>query len=386
MAFPYLFAAQSGPIPLSELDANFAALSGTSTGQGIQLIGWPAGSGVNQAATNQFFTQNGAGIQRLNDRVFVGGATVCSGDFPQTTNDWLSAFYNANGYTGYTLGGQLAVLNNNSASAGESLVGAAQSIHFTSASTSTIGGYFVGVNNNATLGTYAWGLYAEGQRVNNTVGAAYAAEFDVRQLGASVVSDPFGQNAGSTIALQLAAGAGVSSTGQFNASAAINVAANPMPFNSGIIFETTSIAGADGTGGSNVGTAVALGPGHQIKWYGAAGVVTGWIMSGTTSPTNATGINFSGVGFQIQQLSNSAPIFYAFPATNAVNYLSVAAAATGVAPILGAGGTDTNIDIRLAPLGTGLVWIGPYTAGSVTVGGYIEVKDSTGTLRKVPCL
>ena len=67
-----------------------------------------------------------------------------------------------------------------------------------------------------------------------------------------------------------------------------------------------------------------------------------------------------------------------------VNRVEITAAATGVAPKLAAGGTDTNIDLALTPKGTGVVRFGTYTANmALTVQGYIEIKDSGGTLRKL---
>ena len=53
-------------------------------------------------------------------------------------------------------------------------------------------------------------------------------------------------------------------------------------------------------------------------------------------------------------------------------------------PRLYAAGSATNIDISLIPKGTGRVLIGPWTTNSdVAVNGYIEVKDSSGSIRKI---
>jgi hypothetical protein len=69
---------------------------------------------------------------------------------------------------------------------------------------------------------------------------------------------------------------------------------------------------------------------------------------------------------------------------NSVNHLRPYAAATGGAPAFTAVGSDTNIDLELRPKGTGRVWIGAWTANAdAVVNGYITVKDSTGTIRKI---
>jgi hypothetical protein len=53
-------------------------------------------------------------------------------------------------------------------------------------------------------------------------------------------------------------------------------------------------------------------------------------------------------------------------------------------PKLFASGSASNIDIHLQPKGTGKVLIGPYTSsGDVAITGYIEVKDSSGSVRKL---
>ena len=66
------------------------------------------------------------------------------------------------------------------------------------------------------------------------------------------------------------------------------------------------------------------------------------------------------------------------------NRLEVTGSVAGSAPILSAAGSDTNIDLALTPKGTGRVQFGTYTANmALTVQGYIEIKDSGGTVRKL---
>ena len=71
-------------------------------------------------------------------------------------------------------------------------------------------------------------------------------------------------------------------------------------------------------------------------------------------------------------------------AAGSANYLRITGTATTVAPSLSAQGSDTNIDLSLTPKGTGNVRFGTYTANmALTVQGYIEIKDSGGTVRKL---
>lgn len=67
-----------------------------------------------------------------------------------------------------------------------------------------------------------------------------------------------------------------------------------------------------------------------------------------------------------------------------VNYFRLAGSNAGGGPTLLAEGSDTNIDMTFTPKGTGNVRFGTYTAGAATDStGYITVKDSGGTTRKL---
>jgi hypothetical protein len=57
--------------------------------------------------------------------------------------------------------------------------------------------------------------------------------------------------------------------------------------------------------------------------------------------------------------------------------------ATGGRPTISAAGSDADIDLALTPKGTGTVRFGTYTGTILTPTGYIEVKDSGGTVRRL---
>lgn len=83
-------------------------------------------------------------------------------------------------------------------------------------------------------------------------------------------------------------------------------------------------------------------------------------------------------------LANSGYPFVVGGAASVVNYVRVVGGATGSAPVLFALGSDTNIDLTLTPKGTGKVRFGTHTGTADTaVSGYIEIKDSGGTVRKL---
>jgi hypothetical protein len=102
------------------------------------------------------------------------------------------------------------------------------------------------------------------------------------------------------------------------------------------------------------------------------------------------GIGFKGTGGYVSFYNNGSPgaattLFRVRSiAGTLANYISAYPAITGNAPFFGAEGGDTNIDLALTPKGTGNVRFGTYTASmALTVQGYIEIKDSGGTVRKL---
>jgi hypothetical protein len=69
--------------------------------------------------------------------------------------------------------------------------------------------------------------------------------------------------------------------------------------------------------------------------------------------------------------------------TSAVNYAQVTGSATGNGVVFSAQGSDTNIDLKLTPKGTGVLSFGTYTAGILAQAGYIQIKDAAGNVRNL---
>ena len=112
---------------------------------------------------------------------------------------------------------------------------------------------------------------------------------------------------------------------------------------------------------------------NYVQVTGAAtGSATGLAVSAQGSDSNINlNVNPKGTGY-VQFDSGKA------------NYIVLRGAAAGSRPEFGAVGSDTNIDLTLTPKGTGNVRFGTYTANmALTVQGYIEIKDSGGTVRKL---
>jgi hypothetical protein len=76
--------------------------------------------------------------------------------------------------------------------------------------------------------------------------------------------------------------------------------------------------------------------------------------------------------------------FNVLDSVSPVNYLQVTGNTATNAPILSSAGSDTNIDLTLTPKGTGNVRFGTLTASAdAAITGYITIKDSGGTVRKL---
>ena len=118
-------------------------------------------------------------------------------------------------------------------------------------------------------------------------------------------------------------------------------------------------------------TGAITGGGPQILGVGSdANIPLNLFAKGTGAVRIGTGT--TAISFQVANVASQ------------VNYLQASGSATTVAPSISAGGTDTNIDILISPKGTGNVQFGTYTAtADAPITGYITIKDSTGTARKL---
>jgi hypothetical protein len=112
---------------------------------------------------------------------------------------------------------------------------------------------------------------------------------------------------------------------------------------------------------------------------------SGAILSTVGSDTNIQQIFLSkGTGVHYFKHANGAPSAQIISNGSAVNFYQINPAATGVYPNLSSAGSDANIDVGLTPKGSGLVRYGAHSAiAAETVTGYITIKDSGGTERKL---
>jgi hypothetical protein len=319
-------------------------------------------------ATGEFYSSSGAKIHRLNDRVFIGDATFNDGANPNNHADWLTAFRVPLLGSGTNMPGQLSVLVGGEEFGATGLLAGSQSLHFAAATQSCIGAEAVVVNNHPTLATNAWGAYVEAHHTSAAVNQTFGVEIDVRTTFASQASHPYQQ--GTVVGLQIGAGAGVTSTGQFSASTAIEVVDNPMPWQSGIVFSSTALVGADGVSAGNA-NAILLGKDHALQWYGSSGVATGRVVGRGTSATNAVTLETQDAAFNVRSRGTDALQFVVGVNDNAGSYLKVFPDVAGGSPVLSAEGLDANVNLKLNAKG----------AASVVVIGEGMVLQPTALVR-----
>ncbi len=359
----------AGPVSGSSALPTFRAISGLD-------LQFPAGT--------HFFSSNGAVIERLNDRVFIGGATFNDGAYPNVAQDWLTTFQVAAGLpNGSIAGSQAAVLTNSNSAAGFAFIGGAQSSVLTNAG-DALGVSAFAINNNPNYQTSVWAFYGEAHAVEAIAPYTYAMELATRATVPQAAPGPY--NASQTAGLLLSAGAGLSATGQFNPAVALWIQPDPMQFQAAIVIGADAVAGVSG----NVGKAPAIqmAKGHQISWYSGVNSIIGSVLATATNSTDAGQINFENAGVAIQTEGGTSTSLLITTNSAAVNYLQIEPSVSGNAVILTAQGTDANIDLQLTPKGTGLLWLGPSTAATTPANfsatTRIQIKDAAGVTWYVP--
>jgi len=289
-------------------------------------------------------------VNRVNDRLLIGGAAANDAAYPNVEKDWFTRHEVCNGRAnGIIVSSQSAVLTSESPGARVALVAAAQT-----ATVSSDTGYvqslsFSAVQNRTSSLIPITAGYAEGWRMDDEAGSVICLELDPINLGDYREISPFAQDAKQSVALQLAAGGEV---GEADASAAINIRANGTKFGKGIVFGNDSIRGSDGVSGQ--GEAIAFATHHAMGWRNAAGEQTGVIMGQTANVDNRTGVGFIDLGCVILGPTNNVLVVFR-PVPDVANYLDVRAGQAGHAVEIGVTGADDDVSLRLRPQGEGTV-------------------------------
>jgi endosialidase-like protein len=328
------------------------------------LRGYTAMAQIPHLSGGHFFASDGAKVDRLNDRVMMGGAAVSDCNFPTLTPDWLTTALNGEGYLIYA---QSAVLSDYGSIGFTS--GSRTSDNDTGANQVTIPVCAIGLNDQVSPALDAWGIYAEGRRVVDTLGLTWALELQTSNQAAIERMSPYALTGGSTGALLLGSGCGGATASMSplptTASVGLLLWPNPTDFDRGIVFGAGAIAGTNGVTGA--GTAISFANGHAITWAMSPGSQTTTINTNVTSVSNAMSLVFADSGVSLQR-SGSSTQFLVAPSPGSVNGISVVASVAGQPAAIATIGDDTNISLTLSPKGTGVVAVANLIMPSVDNG------------------
>ena len=405
----------------------------TANGKYYERAAWGGASNLRGAFSNTFtMWPNGANIWRLTDRLFLGDAVESAGANTETggatfANDApLSSFYlersatllSASPWGG--IGGSFltksslrySYLGYSVWSASEAVTAGAKRGYggrlYTATTSGTTGSTpLTHTSGTASDGVVTWrfddysyhvpiglaaaaisdtddgtGVWAGYFQVSRALGAgtSYGLEVVAQNDGSDVTIDAYSSTAGATIGIWLAGGGDATLNPSLNnSSAAIMVGPNDKTWNAGIVFRSDAITLDAGSRGP----AIEMAQGHMLMWRRASGSVGARIWSSVTTASQDVAIEFA--NNTVRFIGPGGTIISQVEAvSSAANYIRLISQTAGSNPEVRAGGSDTNIDLTLTPKGTGNVRFGTHSAlGAEVLSGYITIKDSGGTTRKI---
>jgi len=318
-------------------------------------------------------------IWRMRDRVFVGNATGMGPNRQNTNDTWVPD--SASGANWAPRDSQFVVMHDRGGLAvtGMSRTSDSDGIGTPPAAIG-VAGFVI---NDSSASQSGWALYADVQHEGATR-LSFGLEVAGKNKSSDYVPTSYGLNYG-VHGLWLAGGGDATYGGAPTnpSTSAISIIPNASTWNAGIVFGASALTGTDGVTGT--ANAIEMAKGHIVRWRGPSGINGATIMSDVATSGKQVGVLFNddAVVFTGNEGTPIGRVIRGASGTPA-NYVQLSSNASGNGPRVQAVGTDTNVDLRLVPQGTGVVSFGTLTAiGAETITGYITIKDSGGTLRKL---
>jgi hypothetical protein len=396
-------------------DANISLVLDSKGTGAIDLVAGSSGVNISNGGTVTAVTRTAAGTGYTGTVTWTAsapttvGGTTASGTTPITTTGTPTI---VSGGTGYTVGNVLTIVGGTPSSGAGTLTVTAVSGGVITAATYT---------NFATYSAYAanpvsvTGGSGSGATFNMTWGIANS--FVITNAGSGYVEQPtvtFSGGSGSGAAAYATVGSGtriqsLGSTMSFyspngegfrvqdggTTSSAYWVAfgTNATPS----LRATSSISGSIETASAvpiQFKTSTSL---EQMRVSHTASAVNYVQVTGAaTGGTPAISAQGTDAAVSLNLISKSTGVIRFYTATASseqfrvthtagtiVNYATATGAITGAGPIFSVAGTDADIDLNLTPKGAGAVRFGTYTGTILTPTGYITIKDSGGTTRRL---
>jgi len=250
-----------------------------------------------------------------------------------------------------------------------------------------LGGIAWNEGNPSAYDARGWGLYVEshhGPLTSGHTGYTHIAELQIANYESDTAAlTPSGTVAASgAFGVTIGSGVDPNNSGDVYAvSWALRIEGTGGTFASGIVFRDDALQ-AWGDGRTK---AMLLPRTSEIAWFDASSNQVGAITTTATGAANAQKIELtnSGIGFY-NDAGHPFVFFNNGPNSAQVNYASFTSNGTGSAPVISAAGVDTDVDLSLSGKGAGNIRFGTHAAlAAETVTGYITIKDSGGTVRKL---
>jgi len=404
-------------------DANISmAFQPKGTGA-IDLAAGSSGVNISNGGTVTAITRTAQGSGYTSTPSVAITAPTTAGGVQATATALMIAFGNSptitSGGTGYTVSDVLTVTGGTFASAVTITVTSVSGGVITGANYANFGNYTVlptnpvsvtgGTGSGATF-TISWGVNA--YTITNA-GSGYVEQPTVTFSGgggsgaaayATVGSAVTLKSIGGTLDLQTTNGIGfriydsggsIPSSGYWAASSGTS---SPFLWSRGGT-NTPGLITSSGTGAisiqTNSGSQTQFVVAHTasaVNYVQVTGAATGGVTQISAQGSDSTTYTAIGVKGGSGYISffnggshSSANTLFRVLGTGVTqaNYPTVTPAAASASPVFGVAGSDTNIDLSLTPKGTGNVRFGTYTGTILTPTGYVEIKDSGGTVRRL---
>lgn len=337
------------------------------------------------SATPGVFGRFKSGL-RLGDSVLHRGATAGNNG---ATNSWMASVGGNPSTWSYME--DTATFVSSRTGQGVAVTGAGRLI--SAQGGAAIGLIGVALNDSTVSSAKAWGGYFEAVLGPNGTGRAIGIEVDAaNDTGVDIpFSSPYAGAATLAVAvLNLGAGADASVHGATSAiSQFLGMGNNGARASAGILMKHTALV-REGDATTGLARALVLAQNQAICWYGAVdGLEAARFTSELGGQSVGQDLAFTATGLE-HRTRAGAILFKVSRVGASVNYPEIKAAATGSPVEVSALGSDTNIDLRLNPKGTGVLRVGyettvATTPGNFSAGRYLEFKDANGTTLYIPC-
>jgi hypothetical protein len=402
-------------------DTNIAFVIDSKGTGAIDLAAGSSGVNISNGGTVTAITRTAAGGGYTGiPAVAVSAPTTAGGvQATVTTSIGINSATIANGGTGYSVNDVVTLV-------GGTFVTVASQFTVTSVSGGVVTGITASVGANYTVfptqPAATTGGTGTGLTLSNLSGFVPSNGFTITNAGSGYVEQPtvtFSGGGGSGAAAYATVGSDVTVKSVGSSIILANPAGTMAKFAStssgslisypeftGSQFATVAYYGVNGTG-SNIGLQIgSKGTGSltfqtsnatQFNIVNTASAVnyvqvTGAATGSSIGPSFAAAGSDAAVPLTFTTKSTGAHRFvtgaglavtFVDSGGTTANFLQIQGRQAGNGPIISAQGSDPNVDINFTPKGTGNMRFGTYTGTISAITGYIEIKDSGGTVRRL---